>query len=234
MPMRPKSSCLVPLAIAAALTVLPCAAARVRADGAGHSAADVIREAVVARLGVPVDVAIAATGMTGTAAVFREARPDPSARIGGAVRFTLITTDGAAIPVSAVFTVTGDRVVARRDIARGETVARADLAVVHGDLAGAPLRRLPAIDEMAGGKALRAIASGATLLPGVVTVRRTIEPGEKVTATAAGGLVEVTAEFTAADGGSIGDVIRIVNPASHQYLRARIVRDGWVEVIDGR
>ncbi len=42
--------------------------------------------------------------------------------------------------------------------------------------------------------------------------------------------MEVTATFVAADGGDAGDVIRVVNPDTKRYLRARVVKPGLVEV----
>jgi flagella basal body P-ring formation protein FlgA len=72
------------------------------------------------------------------------------------------------------------------------------------------------------------------VLPGAVTTRRVVEPGDPVTAVVPGAAVEVSAEFVAADGGQIGAVIRVVNPATKRYLRGRIVKEGVVEVTHGR
>jgi flagella basal body P-ring formation protein FlgA len=204
------------------------------ASAPARSADEVVREAVRARLGAGVDVDIIELGISGSARVFRDARVDPSARLGRPLRFTLVTTDGGLLPVSVVLTVTGERAVTLHAIDRGAVVTAADISVVRGVLVDVPLRKLPGVDDLAGGKALRSIAGGATVLPGFVAVRRAVEPGDQVTAIAAGGAVQVTAEFTAADGGVIGDVIRVVNPATRRYVRGRIVREGFVEVINGR
>ena len=51
---------------------------------------------------------------------------------------------------------------------------------------------------------------------------------------AAAGAIRVTAAMVAADGGSTGDVIRVVNPATRRYLRGRVVQKGVVEVLNGR
>jgi flagella basal body P-ring formation protein FlgA len=150
------------------------------------------------------------------------------------MRFTLVTGDGAAIPVSVVMTVVGDRVLASHALERGQTITRADLAASRGELSGVPLQRLPTIADLAGGKTLRPIAAGDVVLRGFVAARRTVEPGDRVIATAAAGAVEVSGEFTAADAGAVGDVIRVVNPATKRYLRGRVVKEGHVEVIDGR
>jgi flagella basal body P-ring formation protein FlgA len=230
----PRRLLLVVMVAAATLGIRSVARADQDPSAHGRSADEVVRDAVRARLGAGVDVDILQIGITGSARVFRDARPDPSARLGRPIRFTLVTTDGGLLPVSVVLAVTGERVVALRAIDRGAVVSAADIETVRGVLADVPLRRLPGAGDLAGGKALRPIAGGVTVLPGFVAARRAVEPGDQVTATAAGGAVQVTAEFTAADGGAIGDVIRVVNPATRRYVRGRIVRKGFVEVINGR
>jgi flagella basal body P-ring formation protein FlgA len=93
---------------------------------------------------------------------------------------------------------------------------------------------LPTVDGLVGAKALRPLAAGTAVQASFVQVRRIIEPGDKVTAVAGAGAIEVTATLVAADGGGIGDVIRVVNPETRRYVRARIVRSGFVEVMHER
>jgi flagella basal body P-ring formation protein FlgA len=45
------------------------------------------------------------------------------------------------------------------------------------------------------------------------------------------GSIEVAAEMVAADGGRVGDVVRAINPATHQYVRGRVIDSGRLEVI---
>lgn len=201
---------------------------------ASVSGADAIRAAIVDRLGAGVDVRILTLDLAGSAPVFREARPDPSARLGRPVRFTLVTTTGAALPVVVTLSVVGDYAVTARDVARGDILTAADLRVVNGELIDVPLKRLPTLKDLSGARALRALPAGTTLLASFATVRRAIEPGDRVTVVAAAATVEVTAMFVAADGGAVGDVIRVVNPDTRRYLRGRVRDDGLVEVIDGR
>ena len=56
--------------------------------------------------------------------------------------------------------------------------------------------------------------------------------GQKITATARVGSVEVSSIFIAVDSGAAGDVIRILNPDTKRTLRARVVSTGLVEVIN--
>jgi flagella basal body P-ring formation protein FlgA len=198
------------------------------------SAAEAARAAIQQRLGDAVTVSVTITGLSGDAPVFREARLDPSARLGQPVRFTFVTMDGAAVPGSADVRVVGPRTITRRAVSRGERLTDDDLMTEVAELSGVPLRRLPTLAELVGGRALQAIPAGATVLPGAIVTRRDVERGDPVVAMAAAGAIEVTATLTAADGGRTGDVIRVMNPDTKRYIRARIVKKGLVEVINGR
>ena len=206
----------------------------VRTDGHPMTATEAVVAAVRDRLGAAVDVSVTITGLSGEAPVFREARPSPAARLGGAVRFTFVTMDGAQLPATAHLRVVGPRTVTRRAVARGERLAADDLATDVAELTDLPFTRLPTLPEVVGGRVLQPIAAGGTVLPGAVVLRRAIERGDPVVAVAAAGAIEVTATLTAADGGRAGDVIRVMNPDTKRYLRARIVKTGMVEVIHGR
>ncbi len=122
----------------------------------------------------------------------------------------------------------------KRAVGRGHVIAAEDVEAVRTELQGTPIRPVPTIDQVAGARALRPIPQGATVLSGFVAIRRAIEPGDKVTVVATSGAVEVTAEFVAADGGRVGDTIRVVNPDTKKYVRGRVVRKGLVEVINER
>lgn len=220
--------------VAGAAAAMSLAAAPQSAAPPSLSAAEAVRTAVVARLGGNAAVEIDAIDVAGDAPVFREARPDPSARLGRPVRFTLVTETGAALPVTATLTVTGALVVTTRTVSRGETLKPEDVAGSHVVLSGIPLRRLPRLDEIVGARALRDLPAGEAVPENAVALRRKVEPGDPVTVVAAAGAVEVTAAFVAADGGQPGAVIRVVNPDTRRYLRGRVMNDGTVEVIDGR
>jgi len=236
MTMRQRSV-ITALAMAASAVVAGAAGvtASSQADAdAGRSATEAIRDAVAERLGAAVAVRIVSIDVAGDAHVFREARPHPSARLGKPVRFTLVTSAGAALPTAATIEVTGEQVITRREVDRGETLTAEDLAVITAEIVGVPLRRLPALGDLVGTRALRALPSGGVVLANAVTLRRTIEPGDRVTVVAAAGAVEVTANLVAADGGGPGAVIRVVNPETRRYLRGRVTPEGKVEVLDGR
>jgi flagella basal body P-ring formation protein FlgA len=198
------------------------------------SATDLIRLAIVDRLGADADVTVLAIDVPDSSARFREARPDPAAWLGRPVRFTLVTESGAGLPVVATIRVVTTYTIAKRAIGRGHVVGAGDVETVRRELQGTPIRPMPGPNQITGARALRPIPEGAVILTGFIAERRAVEPGDRVTVVAVTGDVEVSAEFQAADGGRAGDVIRVVNPETRKYLRGRIVRKGLVEVIYGR
>jgi flagella basal body P-ring formation protein FlgA len=204
------------------------------ARGPALSATDVIRAAVVSRLGTDATVVVESVDVTGNAPVFRDAKPDPAARFGRPVRFTLITEGGAALPATATITVTSPLVVATRLVARGEVLKPEDLDATPRVLIDLPIRRLPQLGDLVGARTLRDLTAGEPVPGNAVAIRRKVEPGDSVTVVAAAGAVEVTATFVAADGGQPGSVIRVVNPETRRFLRGRVLNDGKIEVIDGR
>jgi flagella basal body P-ring formation protein FlgA len=224
------------LSLAASLAAAMATATVVAAPAGtpGSSAAGAMRAAIVARVSAGADVSVQPAGVVGDARVFREARPDPSAWLGRPIRFTLITSAGAALPASATVRVVADYAVTTHAVDRGHVLADGDVRVLHGEITGVPLGPLPAAADLIGARVLRPMAEGTTVLAAFVKLRRLVEPGDHVTVVAAAGAIRVTAAMVAADGGSAGDIIRVVNPGTRRYLRGRVVREGVVEVLNGR
>jgi flagella basal body P-ring formation protein FlgA len=201
----------------------------------GQSGDELIRDAVRARLGADAEVVVLSLDVplrAGTA--FRSARIDPAAWLGKPMRITLTPLSGPPVTAVANLRVSTSHVIARRPIVRGQTVGADDVTVLDGEVRGIPLRRLPQGIQVIGGRALRPVPAGAVLLPGAVTVRRTIEPGDRVTVVARAGSAEVSAVLVAADGGDPGDVIRVTNPETRRDLRGLVVGSGRVEVTYAR
>lgn len=216
------------LMLAAAPHAAPAAQAPVRPTL--YTATDAITRVVAQRVGGDAEVTVVSLDVKGDAAAFREARPDPSATLGKPIRFTLFLADGSSLAATALVTVVVSHAVVRQALARGQVVADADVEAVLGELTGTPLARVPARSQIVGTRTLRPMAVGAVVLPSSVAIRRTVEPGDPVTVVALAGAIEVTATFVAADGGNVGDTIRVRNPDSKQYVRGRIVKAGLVEV----
>ncbi|ODS53921.1 MAG: flagella basal body P-ring formation protein FlgA [Acidobacteria bacterium SCN 69-37] len=211
--------------------VLLLATATLAADPAEGTARDVLIRAATAKLGTDAVVEIVALDLpAGAADRFVDARIDPAAKLGRPMRVVLVPARGSRVLGTASLRVVAAHAVARRDLPRGTTVTSDDVEIVTGEVQQVPLRRLPGADEVIGSRVLRTIPSAAIVMPGAVALRRTVEPGDRVTAVAMAGDVQVSAEVTAADGGNPGDVIRVVNPGSRRSLRGRVVREGLVEV----
>jgi flagella basal body P-ring formation protein FlgA len=219
-----------------ATLVVAVAVARLggQSDMSGLAPADVvIRAAITARLGVDATIDVQAIDLParpGLPTMFRQARPDPSARLGRPMRFVLLPATGMPITAIATVHVVAEHVVTARAIDRNETMAPEAMRVVREELRDMPLRRVLTPAQVRGGRVLRPMAAGAAVLPGAVVVKRAVEPGDRVTVMAVSGDVQVSAELIATDGGDPGDVIRVVNPDTRKDLRGRIVKEGLVEV----
>jgi len=201
-----------------------------RGASASQPAVEAIRSAVLARVGGDASVTVSSIDAAATDLSVIEARPDPLARLGKPMRFSLLTTQGV-IAVTVALDVEVTHAVARVAIERGHAAAAAVIDDVRGPLTGTPLTRVLTRAEAAGARALRPIAAGAVLLPGDLAVSRGVEPGDRITVRALSGPIEVSATFLAVDGGAIGDTIRVRNPETRKYIRGRIVKPGVVEVI---
>lgn len=223
---RPRGHLVLVSAVVAATV---CTAVLIGAEGV--PAADAIRAAVRARMGEDAVVTIKSIGIAGDGLKVKEARPDPSARLGRPVRFTLITANGAALPVQVDLTVEVPHAVVKQPVLRAHVIEATQVEEVTGVVVDTPLTRLVTRAEAVGARALRPLAPGTVMLPAHVAARRIVEPGDAVTVVAMAGAIEVTATFTAVDGGRIGDVIRVKNPDTRKFIRGRIVKAGIVEVI---
>jgi flagella basal body P-ring formation protein FlgA len=221
----------VVLALAAGLAAAMSAAVPVAAVAPDLSPADAIRQAVVARVGGDASVTVRSIDIDRADLSVREARPDPSARLGQPIRFTLIAGAGPGISVTADIEVVVTHTVVKSEIARGHAVDAASIEEIRGVLANVPIGRVVTRAEALGTRTLRPIAPGTVLTPMHLALRRVIEAGDTVTVTALVGAVEVSATFLAVDGGAIGDTIRVRNPQTRKYIRARVLKAGAVEVI---
>ena len=198
------------------------------------TAQEAIRRTVVERLGGAVAVSVRVLDEFTAEPLFRDARPDPSARLGSPVRFTLVPANGAVVQVSASLDVTAPHVLVTQAINRGHAVDASTIETRDGALTGIPLVAIAPPEDVVGSRALRPLTPGEVVLASFIALKRVIEPGDRVIVVAIAGAVEVTATYEAADGGRIGDTIRVRNPQTRKYIRGRIVKAGLVEVIHDR
>jgi len=221
----------LPTALAAStLATSVRAVSDVPADGA--TAVDVIRAAIVERLAdTEAEIRIDAVDLPPAAPDrFRDAVPEPGSRLGKPMRFLLRPATGRPVLAVARATVVADQVVLKRMVARGARLAPGDFGRRRGELAGMTLRHQLTFDQLDGARARRLLEPGTVLSPIDVVVRRAVEPGDVVTVVAIAGVVEVSANLVAADGGDKGDLVRVVNPDTRRDMRARVTGRGRVEV----
>jgi len=165
--------------------------------------------------------------------------PDPAARLGHTIRFTLsaVRHDGPAVRFERIgvaeagVTVSAAVPRATAVIRRGDALSPANVDAAAETLSDVPLRRLPDLNDVIGARAVRDIAPGERLAAGMILIPPAIRTGQHVTAYSRVDGIEVSASLMAAESGVSGDIIRLVNPDSRKSLRARILSPSRVEVI---
>lgn len=205
-------------------------------DSSAAEIVSLIEKAVQSRLGDRVPVAVHVVDPTLPAGPFASATPDPMARLGKEIVFTLVPLHPPARParIRARVEVSIPHLEASVPVLRGHVVSAEDVAVVDGPVVGVPIKRLPVASQVVGQKALRPIDRGQVIESSFVSVRHAVEAGDKVTVMASVGAVTVTAILVAADSGDPGDIIRVVNRQTQRSIRVRVVNTALVEVIDAR
>jgi len=214
------------------LLVLALAAALETPDPVVAARAAII-DAVRQRLGATVDVVVTDLVVSGAPRTTLRAVPEPGARLGAAMRFTLQAAGGGSAIGSASARVAAflPHVHAVQPIERGVNITADDVAAVTHLVAEGPLRAWPGAAAAIGGRALRPLAAGACLSHLAIAPARAVRTGQDVTAVAAIDGVEARAVMVAAGSGDAGDVIRVVNRQSRRALKARVVAPGIVEIL---
>jgi flagella basal body P-ring formation protein FlgA len=199
-----------------------------------------IVEALVQRMGADARIIVEQLEISSVRDVTPiEAVPEPGARTGEVVAFTLLGSVGTGASrrvinvgrATALVRVEAPHAKAARLIVRGKDVQGDDLQSVVEDVPGVPLRRLPTSGQLVGGHALRNIAAGEIATSTAIAGTPAVRSGQLVRATATFAGAQISATLVAAQGGQLGAVIRVVNRESRRELRARIVGEGSVEVI---
>ena len=120
-----------------------------------------------------------------------------------------------------------------RPIAAGALLSPSDLTAVTAPLADALIQALPGIEDVEGGRAARALATGEVVTARLARIPNAVQSGDRVVVRAQIGGVEVTGVAISQQSGGVGDVIRLVNHDSRRALRGRITGKGQVEVVHG-
>lgn len=114
-------------------------------------------------------------------------------------------------------------VVAARPLGRQETLSAKDLRLERREVAprlGQPFTR---VDDVVGKQALRAIPSDATITATAVDRPTLLKRGSTINLVFDSGSLRVETQGVAEEGGKIGDLIQVKNPASGKLLRGVVV-----------
>jgi len=119
--------------------------------------------------------------------------------------------------------------VVRRDVAAGERLAAADLAVVERPSGSLPYQYFTAVEQGVGLVVRRTLPAGTVLVPAAVDSPRIVERGALVTLVAGRGAVAVRAEGVALEAGGVNQRIRVRSP-SGRVVEGVVAASGEVHV----
>lgn len=222
----------VPAAVLVATLVggWPAASPAQEADPSHAAVQDAIVAAVRARMGdVRVQVAELRTDVGASAGL--TAVPDPGARTGRAVQFTLRAGARRAGSAVALVRVAAPHVRAARALERDERLVGDSLVAQDGDVIDVRFERLPGLDDLVDNETRRAVAPGEVMTTAVVAVPDVVRSGDEVRVVVRMGPVEASGTGRASGSGRVGDVIRVGRPGTRTLQRARIVAPGTVEIL---
>jgi flagella basal body P-ring formation protein FlgA len=218
------------LSLSAPLVAQPATA---DVEAAVAAATSAVREA----FGGDADVALSSPVLTlvpGAGAIVR-AVPEPSSRTGGPVRFVLYG-EGGGTParvgrLGAVVQVVAPHVRTRQKIAIGDALTADALEVVRDDVGRQPLAPLPGLEAVRGLTTRKALLAGEIVTRVAAVVPALVNSGDEVVTIARVGALEVRGRAVAAQSGTLGATVIVVNPDSKKRLRARVVGEALVEVL---
>jgi flagella basal body P-ring formation protein FlgA len=228
----------VGVALAVVITVLTIGvSAGEAADDRTSVVAQAIAEAIRLRM-APTQVVVTVDSITDirldAGARSMTAHVSPYARAGEPTRFVLTAPGGARGETTALVHVQVEGVRARGPIQRGARVTAGDVETLRIDLHHRQIRPLPFLDEVLGATARRDIEAGATLIRSDIAPEAAVRVGREVAAHVTVGDAHVTGTLVAAQNGTRNQIVRVVNPATRQIRRARVVGVDEVEVLDAR
>jgi flagella basal body P-ring formation protein FlgA len=198
-----------------------------------------IIEAVHARMGASVDVAIGELTIRATGGVRLVAPltavPDAGARTGGFVRFVIYDSKQAtprrvAAADAEIFAVT-EQVQTRHVIARSKLITAEDVEIIRDDVGRVALRPIPSGGVVIGARALRPIAAGDRVAFAMISSPALVKSGDEVQTVVRVGSLEARGTAVAAQTGALGAEIRVVNRDTRRSLRARVIGAREVEVV---
>jgi flagella basal body P-ring formation protein FlgA len=152
----------------------------------------------------------------------------------GRVRLQVeLSVDGRPVKtvwVTADVGVFGDTVVARRPIARGETLAAADLAVEHRDLSQVRRGGIVRLDDAVGQIARAPIQPFVPIRLEQIGPPAIVHRGDVVLLVVEGRGLRITVPGEVREDAGAGEQVRVVNRSTHRDLVGRVVDPSTVAV----
>ena len=196
---------------------------------------DAIARSVQERMG---EVRVAVVEVSGSRIPNPESRipglvatPEPGSRLGRPMRFILVAGGARVGSVVAKLEVSGSAVRSSRALLRGEDVAADAVELVDVELKDMLIDRLPTQRDVVGAQARRNIRAGEVLTGAAVVVPSIVKSGDEVRVSMSTGVIQLTSVGRASGSGHVGDLIRVLMPASRKGLKARITGPGSVEIV---
>lgn len=158
----------------------------------------------------------------------------PGGRIGGTVRFSLHGAGGTQDRVgrlTATVQVNVPHVRALQSVAARTAIGETQVVEVVGDPGRQPIARLPRLSDVVGRRLKRAVAADEAIAWLLVDAPPLVKTGTTVTTVARVQGLEVRGRAVAAQDGTLGDTVQVVNPDSRKRLRGRVIGESVVEVL---
>jgi flagella basal body P-ring formation protein FlgA len=133
--------------------------------------------------------------------------------------------------LGAVVQVVAPHVRTRQKIAIGDALTADALEVVRDDVGRQPLAPLPGLEAVRGLTTRKALLAGEIVTRVAAVVPALVNSGDEVVTIARVGALEVRGRAVAAQSGTLGATVIVVNPDSKKRLRARVVGEALVEVL---
>lgn len=213
--------------LAVTSTLLAPAQAPATGDPVRAAIASAVRERIGDLRSVDVQIVSAPGGVTGAVS----ASPTPGARLGKPVRFLITPASGQPFTVVARVSVVAAHASPIHRVDRGDVLTSADVEWKEGRIDGQLIQPLPALEDVVGSRARRAIATGEVFTAAVLAPPVAVKAGEEVALTIRSGAMQARGRARAVNSGSVGDVIRVTTPGSREIRRARIIAPASVEIV---
>lgn len=160
--------------------------------------------------------------------------PPPGTAVVGRMRLQVEFTIGdrvvKSVGVGADVALYGEVVMARRPIARGETLGEGDLVVERRDLSDAPRGALRAPEDVLGRVARTALTPYAPIRREQIEPATVVHRGDVVLLVAEHGALRITAAGEAREDAALGEQVRVVNRATQKNLVGKVVDASTVGV----